>query len=135
MKGVKIAHCSEPRLTDGVRGDENSAHPAWVQLPKGEQTIELTLDGDCKEISLHLGTLNYAPEGVVPPSRVAVYGSTDGTNYELLHTSQPYVWPNNRHDAWVQELHLGHHTTPLKQLRLVLTCPSKCYVDELTVTE
>lgn len=135
MEGVKIAHCSEPRLTDGVRGDENSAHPAWVQLPKGEQTIELTLDGDCKEISLHLGTLNYAPEGVVPPSRVAVYGSTDGTNYELLHTSQPYVWPNNRHDAWVQELHLGHHTTPLKQLRLVLTCPSECYVDELTVTE
>ena len=126
-----ITHCSETRLVDGVVGDENTANPAWVVLPKGEHEISFSLTEGSKDATFSLGTLNYSPEGVRPPSRVALYGSEDGQDYELLEVKQPYVWPNDRHDAWVQTIRFSHHNDSFKYFRLVLTCPSKCYMDEI----
>ena len=126
-----ITHCSETRLVDGVVGDENTANPAWVVLPKGEHEISFSLTEGSKDATFSLGTLNYSPEGVRPPSRVALYGSEDGQDYELLEVVQPYVWPNDRHDAWVQTIRFSHNNDSFKYFRLVLTCPSKCYMDEI----
>ena len=126
-----ITHCSETRLVDGVVGDENTANPAWVVLPKGEHEISFSLTEGSKDATFSLGTLNYSPEGVRPPSRVALYGSEDGQTYELLEVVQPYVWPNDRHDAWVQTIRFSHRNDSFKHFRLVLTCHSKCYMDEI----
>ena len=134
MGGANITLCSEPRLTDGIVGDEDTANPAWVVLPKGEHEIAISLTDGVACPTLHLGTLNYAPEGVEPPSRVALYGSEDGVEYMLLQVVQPYVWPNNRHDAWVQEILLGTQNKTLRHFRVVLTCPTKCHIDELGVS-
>ena len=116
-------------------GDEDTAHKAWKKLPQGTHTINLALSESISGgVVLHLGTLNYAPEGIFPPQRATLYGSSDGENYTLLAVTQPYAWPNNRHDAWVQEILLGTQNKTLRHFRVVLTCPSKCYIDELGVS-
>ena len=134
-KGVEIAHCSEPQLTDRAMGDEDTAHKAWKKLPQGTHTINLTLSESISGgVALHLGTLNYAPEGIFPPQRVALYGSADGENYTLLAVTQPYAWQNNLHDAWVQEVTIGATCSDeVKHLRVVLSTPSKCLIDEVVV--
>ena len=132
---LPIAHCSEPRLVDGVLADEDTAHEGWIRLPKGEHHFEVTLAEATDRVALHLGALNYVPEGVCLPERVALYGSADGVEYTLLAVEQPYAWPNNRHDAWVKELLLFRKTDGVKHLKIVLTCHSKCYIDEVRVGE
>lgn len=132
---VTISHCSEPGLTDGVVADEDTGHKGWIALPKGEHEILVTLAESSKSIALHLGALNYLPEDVLLPERVALYGSADGTNYTLLSVEQPYAWPNNRHDAWVKEIILSRHTEGVRHLKIVLTCPSKCYIDEVRIKD
>jgi hypothetical protein len=134
-ESVVVAQCSEPRLVDGVMADENTAHGGWVKLAKGEREITLELSEGAENVALHLGVLNYAPEGVLLPERVALYGSADGEKYTLLGVEQPYAWPNSLHDAWVQELTICRKVEGAKYLKIVLACPSKCYVDELKVVE
>lgn len=128
---LPLAHCSEPRLVDGILGDESTSHSGWIRLPKGEHEIVLSLAAASDRIALHLGALNYVPEGVCLPERIALYGSADGTNYTLLGVEQPLAWSNNRHDAWVKEISIMRTVRGIKHLKLVLTCPSECYIDEL----
>ena len=109
-----IGRCSEPRLVDDIMADEDSGHKGWI--------------------ALHLGALNYIPEGIGLPERVALYGSADGVSYTLLGVTQPYAWPNNRHDAWVNELSLEHKGKAVSHLQIVLTCPTECYIDELRLS-
>lgn len=130
---LPIVECSEARLTDGVLADEDVDHKGWIKLPKGEHEILVTLSAPTDRVALHLGALNYVPEGVCLPERVALYGSADGVNYTLLGVEQPYSWPNNRHDAWVKELQLSRQAESAKYLKIVLTCPSECYIDEVRV--
>ena len=129
-----IGRCSEPRLVDGIMADEDSGHKGWIALPKGEHTIEVALTEASDTIAIHLGALNYIPEGIGLPERVALYGSADGVSYTLLGMTQPYAWPNNRHDAWVNELSLEHNGKAVSLLQIVLTCPTECYIDELRLS-
>ncbi|MBO5806471.1 MAG: DUF4434 domain-containing protein [Tidjanibacter sp.] len=131
---LAISHCSEPQLVDGVVANEDSGHNGWIALPKGEHSFEMELAEASDNITLHLGALNYMPEGIGLPERIALYGSADGTSYTLLSVIQPYAWPNNRHDAWVKELRLEHKAERIKNLKIVLSCPSKCYIDELRLS-
>lgn len=130
---IAIAHCSEPRLTDGVLADEDTGNKGWIALPKGEHEFSVELAEGAESVRLHLGALNYAPEEVRLPERIAIYGSQDGKEYTLLCVEQPYAWPNNRHDAWVQELTAELKSEGARHLKVVLTCPSKCYIDEVRV--
>lgn len=130
---VEITHCSEPRLVDGTRGDEDTANKGWVRLPRGTAEFALWLSEACDRVEVRLGALNYAPSGVGLPESVALYGSADGVHFDLLTESSPRHWQNNRHDAWVQEVAVAGEMQGLQHLRLVLTCPSECYVDELVV--
>lgn len=130
---MAITNCSEQRLVDGTMGDEDTANEAWVRLPKGVTEFTFTLSEECDRVEVRLGTLNYAPSGVYLPERVALYGSADGEHFDLLAEKSPRAWLNNRHDAWVQEIGLVGDMQGVKHLRLVLTCPSECYVDELVV--
>lgn len=130
---LSVADCSESRLVDGVVADEDTGHKGWVTLPQGEYEMNLTLAEETNDVVLHLGALNYVPDGVHLPERVALYGSTNGVEYQLLAVEQPYAWPNNRHDAWVKEIVMYGRGEGVKHLRVVLTCPAKCYIDEVRV--
>jgi hypothetical protein len=132
-EGIKVADCTEPRLTDGIVADESTNHEGWLRLPKGEHEFVVRLEEVAENATVHLGALNYVPDGVCLPERIALYGSEDGTKYTLLGVEQPYAWPNNRHDAWVQEIAVRGKGMGAKYLKVVLTCPSKCYIDELRV--
>ena len=132
--GVAVESCSEPRLVDGVRADENTAHKGWVVLPKGECELSLALGEVCSRVEVRLGALNYVPEGVELPEKIALYGSADGETYTLLAEESPYAWPNNRHDAWIKELVLVGEGESIRHLKLELTSPSKCYVDEVVLS-
>ncbi|MBQ8272353.1 MAG: DUF4434 domain-containing protein [Tidjanibacter sp.] len=130
---VTIARCSEPKIVDGTLGDEDTANSAWVRLPKGTTEFSLSLDKACDRVEARLGVLNYVPSGVCLPERVALYGSADGEHFDLLAEHRPQPWQNNRHDAWVEEIGLDGEMQGLQHLRLVLTCPADCYVDEVVV--
>lgn len=132
-EGIKVADCTEPRLTDGIVADESTNHEGWLRLPKGEHEFVVRLEEVAENATVHLGALNYVPDGVCLPERIALYGSEDGTKYTLFGVEQPYAWPNNRHDAWVQEIAVRGKCVGAKYLKVVLTCPSKCYIDELRV--
>lgn len=131
--GVAVASCSEPRLVDGVMADEDTAHKGWVRLPKGVSEVCLTLGEKCESVEVRLGALNYAPRGVVLPERVALYGSADGEHYTLIAEECPYAWPNSRHDAWVEEIAMGGRMEGLCHLKIKITCPSECSLDEVVV--
>ena len=130
---IDIAHCSEPRLTDGILAEEDMTDKGWIALPKGEHEFVMELAKGRESVALHLGALNYLPDGIALPERIALYGSEDGKEYTLLGVEQSYTWPNNRHDAWVQELSLTVKSNGARHLKVVLTCPSKCYIDEVRV--
>lgn len=134
-KGEKIALCSEMQLVDGAMGNEEATHKAWVKLPQGSHNIDLTLsEAMSGSVELHLGSLNYAPESIYPPQRVALYGSADGKEYTLLSVVQPHLWQNNLHDAWVQEVTVeATCNKEIKHLRVALTTHSKCLIDEVVV--
>lgn len=131
--GVGIAACTEPGLVDGVMADEDTAHKGWVRLPKGVSEVSLTLCESCDSVEVRLGALNYVPKGVLLPKRIALYGSADGDNFTLLSEVSPDAWPNNRHDAWVEEIALKGSHRGLRHLKLKITCPSECYLDEVVV--
>ncbi len=133
--GVIGVECSEPRLTDGILADESTEHAGWIRLNRGEHEIEITLPEECESVTLRLGALSYVPDGVCLPERVALYGLEEGTEYTLLGVTQPYAWPNNRHDAWVSELTISGKTAGFRHLKVVLTCPSKCYIDEVVISQ
>jgi hypothetical protein len=110
---------------------------ALDRLMEGEASSYMLMSqyGACGEISDDLAAKLTRPEKGAETRTFDVRDLEDALYYTLLGVEQPYAWPNNLHDAWVQELTICRKVEGAKYLKIVLACPSKCYIDELKVVE
>lgn len=92
-------------LFDGKVAEEDAGDSRWMKFPKGYHEVIVDLQDEKSAINrIMVRMLNYKKENIVPPAKVYVYASSDGKDYRLLSIKDAPVFPNNRHDAWVDAI-------------------------------
>ena len=74
---------------------------SWQMYGSGSQEIIYELPEDCKVESLLVRMLMCQKDGISTPDMLALSYSLDGKEYRLAQTKSCPVFPNTRHDAYV----------------------------------
>ena len=127
--GIQDLHCTDGRLLDGTLAEERPDDSAWSVYTPGHHAISVTLPSGNAPGRIGLRALDYAPEGILPPECISVYGA-DGS----LLARQPFTpFANNRHDAWVDYIDIPLTPAETPSLTLEFDTDHAVYLDELYV--
>lgn len=79
--------------------------------------------------------LNSAKDGIVPPEKLYVYVSEDGSQYTMARIQESPCFPNDRHDAYVDcVLTEGLDAFgELKKIKVVFRSQNTTYMDDVII--
>lgn len=129
-KAVENALCGRY----GRAASEDVSDPGWKIYPAG--THEVVLDVSGRDIrSLMFRMLNSAKDGIVPPEKLYVYVSEDGSQYTMARIQESPCFPNDRHDAYVDcVLTEGLDAFgELKKIKVVFRSQNTTYMDDVII--
>ena len=101
---------------------ETTRDRRWTRYEAG--TYEVEVEPGAKQLTVAM--LNYNEKGVVPPVKVELYGK--GRKWTLLQTTQPQVWENTNHDAFVDHVFFNDIPSGMKKLKVVFTVEKESYI-------
>ena len=120
-------------LLDGKVAEEDSKDPRWVKFGRGyhELVVDLQKKNLVKRIMLRL--LNYNPEEIGMPLKVYLFTSPDGKEYELASIKDAPCFPNNKHDAWIENILFDRLDRDARYVKVAFEALQQVYIDELFV--
>ena len=101
---------------------ENALDKGWVKYKAG--TYEIEVEAGASELMVAM--FNYNKKGVVPPSKIALYGK--GRKWTLIQEVQAPKWENTNHDAFVDHVIFSEIPSDVKKLKLVFTVEKESYI-------
>ena len=76
--------------------------------------------------------LNSRKDGIIPPQKVALYAcEADGKGSYLLQVKDSPVWPNDRHDTFIDCILFELDDIETAFLKIVFSSDSKVYMDKI----
>ena len=101
---------------------ENALDKGWVKYKAGTYEIEV----EAGTAELMVAMFNYNKKGVVPPSKIALYGK--GRKWTLIQEVQAPKWENTNHDAFVDHMIFSDIPSDVRKLKLVFTVEKESYI-------
>jgi hypothetical protein len=101
---------------------ENALDKGWVKYKAGTYEIEV----EAGTAELMVAMFNYNKKGVVPPSKIALYGK--GRKWTLIQEVQAPKWENTNHDAFVDHVIFSDIPSDVRKLKLVFTVEKESYI-------
>ena len=101
---------------------ENALDKGWVKYKAG--TYEIEVEAGASELMVAM--FNYNKKGVVPPSKIALYGKD--RKWTLIQEVQAPKWENTNHDAFVDHVIFSDIPSDVKKLKLVFTVEKESYI-------
>ena len=122
-------------LRHGIFGDramasEDPSDSGWTVYAPGTHKFMVEVEGVTSEVVLRM--LNSAKDGIVPPQKIFLYAcSHDGKDAYLIGVKDTPVWPNNRHDAFVDTVLFELDDIETAYLMIVFSADTKVYMDKV----
>ena len=126
------------KLCDDQTAFEDLRDDRWSRYPAGKNELHLEFDFQ-KEFevnTLMVRMLNSSKDGVLPPSKVYLWAEdgVDTGNYRLAGISDVPVWPDTRHDAFIDFAIFDNlDIKDTKYLKIEFTSETDVYIDEIII--
>ena len=124
----------------GVYGNlaqEDISDPAWIWYRPGTHEAVLAVDKGIKVESLLVRMLNSAKDGVNLPERLCLYVSADGKDYNLVEIKECPVFPNTRHDSFIDAVLFDSisqkYGSEIRYVKVLFSSDSKSALDRIIV--
>ena len=88
-------------IRDGKVAEEDPSDKRWAQYHPGKNYIVMDFSQPVKVKSVMVRMLNSSKDGIVPPAKLHLSVSVDGQLWNLVQIKDSPVFPNTRHDAFV----------------------------------
>lgn len=109
---------------------EDPSDSGWDVYAPGTHKIIVEVEGFTSEVVLRM--LNSAKDGIVPPQKIFLYACEhDGSDAYLLGVKDSPVWPNNRHDAFVDTVLFELDDIETSYVMVVFSADTKVYLDKV----
>ena len=117
----------------GLHATEDLGDPLWKFYEAGTHEIVIPLEsGDAAQVLVCM--LNSRKDGIVPPSKIFLFASQDGSQWSLLQIKDSPVFPNTGHDAFVDHVVFdGFDLSSAKSLKIAFTVDAKAAFDDVVV--
>lgn len=77
--------------------------------------------------------LNYNLEEIGMPLKVYLFTSLDGKEYNLASIKDAPHFPNNKHDAWIENILFDGLDENVRYVKVAFDAPQQVYIDEFFV--
>lgn len=116
----------------GPYATEDAGDPRWRFYEAGAHEIVISLDKPKVENML-VRMLNSRKDGIVPPSKIFLFASRDGSEWSLLQIKDSPVFPNTNHDAFVDHLLFEFPDLECKYIKIAFSVEEKAAFDEVVL--
>ena len=120
-------------LLDGRVAEEDSKDARWVKFEKGYHELVVDLQKKTRLRKVMLRMLDYNLDGIGMPLKVYLFTSLDGKEYRLASIKDTPHFPNNRHDAWIENLLFDQLDESIRYMKVAFEASQHVYMDELFV--
>ena len=120
-------------LLDGRVAEEDSKDARWVKFEKGYHELVVDLQKKTRLRKVMLRMLDYNLDGIGMPLKVYLFTSLDGKEYRLASIKDTPHFPNNRHDAWIENLLFDQLDESIRYMKVAFEASQQVYMDELFV--
>lgn len=120
-------------LLDGRVAEEDSKDARWVKFEKGYHELVVDLQKKTRLRKVMLRMLDYNLDGIGMPLKVYLFTSLDGEEYRLASIKDTPHFPNNRHDAWIENLLFDQLDESIRYMKVAFETSQQVYMDELFV--
>jgi len=120
-------------LLDGKVAEEDTEDVRWVKLGKGYHEFVVDLQKNTRVRKAMLRMLNYKPDGVGMPLKVYMFTSADGKDYKLTSIKDAPYFPNNKHDAWIENILFDRLDENVRYVKVAFEAPQQVYMDEFFI--
>ena len=123
------------RFQGRVPAHENPSDRYWTSYDPGEHDVIIDLGsaGDRGKVLLRM--LNSQKDGIVPPETVFLFKSPDGKRWTLDQIRQTPVFPNTRHDTFVDCLLFDSLSPDTRYINLTFRSRYRTMMDEIRFIE
>lgn len=120
-------------LLDGKVGEENSKDTRWVKFEKGYHEFVIDLQEKTFVEKAMLRLLDYNLEEIGMPTKVYLYTSLNGEKYNLASIKDAPVFPNSKHDAWIESILFDRLDANIRYIKIAFEAPQQVYIDEFFI--
>lgn len=120
-------------LLDGRFAEEDSNDTRWVKFEKGHHEFIVDLQKKNRLQRVMLRMLDYRPDGIGMPLKVCLFTSLDGKTYRQISVKDASLFPNNKHDAWIESIMFDRLDEYIRYVKISFEAPQQVYIDEFLV--
>lgn len=120
-------------LLDGQVAEENFEDNRWVKFEEGHHEVIIDMQQKSALNSLIVRMLNSGKDNVNTPFKIYVYGSDNGTDYSLLSIKDSPVFPNRKHDAWIDAVLFENLESNTRYIKVAFDTKGMTFIDEIFV--
>ena len=126
---------TDHKLSDRQTAYEDISDNRWTCYGAGKNTIIVNLDSYHEINTVMLRMLNSNKDGIIPPAKVFLWTEEKGNegNYRLAAISDTPVFPNTRHDAFIDFALFDGLDIKARNLKIEFTCENEVYIDEIII--
>ena len=122
-----------PAVIDGKSGEESIESPEWIRFRNGYNEVLFDFGKRIKVNEVLIRTLNYAKRNIQAPLKTYIYLSDDGKHFKLISIRDTPLWPNDKHDAWVDGTYFCDLDTKARFMKVAFSAPSELMIDEIFI--
>ena len=113
----------------GPAGSEDMNDPDWTLYEAGTHEVMIPVETGVKEVLVRM--LNSRKDGIVPPSKIFLFTSEDGSGWSLAQIRNSPVFPNTNHDAFVDHVLFEDLDSDAPYMKIVFTVEGKACFDRI----
>jgi len=123
------------RLKGSCPAHEDPSDENWTSYAPGKHEIVIDLGSDGERGKILLRMLNSHKDGIVPPKMVFLFKSPDGDRWTLDQIRQAPVFPNTRHDTFVDCILFDSLSSDTRYIKFAFESEYKTMTDEVRFVE
>lgn len=132
-QGMILGKANLKSLLDGKVAEEDSKDIRWVKFEKGYHEFVVDLQKKTLVEKAMLRLLDYNQEGIGMPMKVYLYTSLDGKEYNLTSIKDALLFPNNKHDAWIESILFDRLNVNIRYVKIAFETSKQVYIDEFFI--
>jgi hypothetical protein len=127
------AAVGETLLTDGQTAQEDTTDRRWVPFEKGYHEVVVDMQRESNLRNVLVRMLSYHHGSIALPQKMCLYVSSDGKTYRPAGFADAPLYPNDRHDAWVDAIYFPHVAATARYVKIAFYADTKVLMDEVFV--
>lgn len=130
------AMISDPKLKtllDNKTAEEDTGDKNWVKFMNGHHEILIDMQKNTSIEHVFIRSLNFNQDKIQAPHKVYIYTSEDGAIYQLSAIKDVAIFPNNKHDAWIDGVFFENINKNVRYIKIAFDVFDNVFIDEIFI--